>query len=146
MSSGAIAWYDHHGSTLVDTYEGLDFKAAHGWLLDLLPERPGLILDVGAGSGRDAAGLAAIGHEVVAVEPSSSMLREGSVRHEDARIRWLDDRLPALDATHRTGLTFDLTLHIAFGALGGLIAAKIVGALIRAQIPQMADVAQRDES
>jgi len=121
MSSRAIAWYDHHGSTLVDTYESLDFKSAHGWLLDLLPERPGLVLDVGAGSGRDAAGLAAIGHEVVAVEPSSSMLREGSMRHEDARIRWLDDRLPALDATHRTGLTFDLILlsgvwqHVAPG-------------------------------
>ena len=121
MSSRAIAWYDHHGSTLVDTYESLDFKAAHGWLLDLLPERPGIILDVGAGSGRDAAGLVAIGHEVVAVEPSSSMLREGSMRHEDARIRWLEDRLPALDATHRTGLTFDLILlsgvwqHVAPG-------------------------------
>ena len=77
MSSRAIAWYDRHGSTLVDTYESLDFTATHGWLLDLLPERRGLILDVGAGTGRDAAGLAALGHEVVAVEPSSSMLREG---------------------------------------------------------------------
>ena len=121
MSSRAIEWYDHHGSTLVDTYESLDFKAAHGWLLDLLPERRGLILDVGAGTGRDAAGLAALGYEVVAVEPSTSMLREGSMRHVDARIRWLDDRLPALDATHRTGLAFDLILlsgvwqHVAPG-------------------------------
>jgi SAM-dependent methyltransferase len=106
---------------VADTYESLDFKSAHGWLLDLLPARRGLILDVGAGSGRDAAGLAAMGYEVVAVEPSSSMLREGSMRHPDARIRWLDDRLPALDATHRTGLAFDLILlsgvwqHVAPG-------------------------------
>jgi SAM-dependent methyltransferase len=110
MSSRAIDWYDRHGATLAETYESLDFKVTHGWLLDLLPERPGLILDVGAGSGRDAAGLARMGYEVVAVEPSSSMLREGSMRHVDARIRWLDDRLPALDATHRTGLAFDLIL------------------------------------
>ena len=37
------------------------------------------------------------------------------------------------------GVTVSLILHIAFGALGGLIAAKIVGLLIRAQVPQMID-------
>src|SRR6478672_3124150 len=110
MSSRAIAWYDEHASTLVDTYESLVFNATHGWLLGLLPEGRGLILDVGAGSGRDAAGFAARGHEVVAVEPSASMLREASMRHSDTRIRWLDDRLPALEVTHRTGLAFDLIL------------------------------------
>ena len=121
MSSRAVEWYDRHGPSLANTYESLDFKAAHGWLLDLLPERRGLILDVGAGTGRDAAGLAALGYEVVAVEPSTSMLHEGSTRHADPRIRWLDDRLPALDATHRTGLAFDLILlsgvwqHVAPG-------------------------------
>ena len=81
MSSRAIAWYDRHASTVANTYESLDFKAAHGWLLQLLPDRPGVVLDVGAGSGRDAAGFAALGHDVVAVEPSASMVREGSVRH-----------------------------------------------------------------
>lgn len=110
MSSRAVEWYDRHGPSLANTYESLDFKAAHGWLLDLLPKRRGLILDVGAGTGRDAAGLVALGYEVVAVEPSTSMLHEGSNRHADPRIRWLDDRLPALDATHRTGLAFDLIL------------------------------------
>jgi hypothetical protein len=44
------------------------------------------------------------------------------------------------------GLSFDLTLHIVFGALGGLIAAKIVGVLVRAQVPQMADAPRRDDS
>lgn len=110
MSFRTIAWYDRHASTLAETYERLDFKATHDWLLDLLPERRGLILDVGAGTGRDAAGFATLGYEVVAVEPSGPMLREAIARHAHARIRWLDDRLPALDATHRTGLAFDLIL------------------------------------
>jgi len=44
------------------------------------------------------------------------------------------------------GITVSLALHIAFGALGGLIAAKIVGVLVRAQVPQMADVRDRDGS
>jgi SAM-dependent methyltransferase len=121
MSSRGIAWYDRQGSTLTDTYESLDFKAVHGWLLDVLPKDRGLILDVGAGSGRDAAGFAEMGYEVVAVEPSLSMLHEASLRHTDSRIRWLDDRLPALEATLRTGLNFDLILlsgvwqHVAAG-------------------------------
>jgi len=110
MSSNAISWYDQHGSALADTYEAMDFKCVHGWLLDLLPEGRGTILDVGAGTGRDAAGFVGLGHEVVAVEPSSSMLREANVRHRDKGIRWLDDRLPGLEVTHRTGLAFDLIL------------------------------------
>ena len=44
------------------------------------------------------------------------------------------------------GLTFSLVLHIAFGALGGLIAAKIVGLLVRAQVPQMIDSQKRSGS
>jgi len=49
-------------------------------------------------------------YEVVAVEPAAGMRREGQARHPDDRIRWLDDRLPDLTATHRVGLSFDLAL------------------------------------
>ena len=58
-----------------------------------------MILDVGAGTGRDVSGSVGFGHEGVAVEPNSSMLREASVRHRDKGIRWVEDRLPALDVT-----------------------------------------------
>ena len=113
MSSRAIAWYDQHGAEVALTYEALEFRAIHAWLLDLLPRKDALVLDVGAGSGRDAAALVDLGYRVVAVEPSSTLLREGLLRHADADIRWVDDRLPALEATHRTGLTFDLILMSA---------------------------------
>jgi len=121
MSSRAIAWYDRQAAAIAATYESLEFKAVHNWLLDLLPKGRGLILDVGAGSGRDAAGFVALGHDVVAVEPSAAMMREASARHPDPRIRWLDDRLPGLEATHRSGLAFDAILlsgvwqHVAPG-------------------------------
>jgi len=39
------------------------------------------------------------------------------------------------------GLTADLALHIAFGALGGFLAALVLRGLLRARIPQMADLA-----
>lgn len=35
------------------------------------------------------------------------------------------------------GLTFDLVAHIAFGALGGLLGALVLRALIKADVPQL---------
>ena len=106
-------WYEADATGLVADYERLSFETVHDWLLDRLPERPALFLDVGAGSGRDAAWLAARGHEVVAVDASRRMLAEARRLHPDARIRWLHDRLPGLDATFRLGLSFDVILASA---------------------------------
>jgi SAM-dependent methyltransferase len=104
------AWYDAHVSEVSSRYEHLVAENVHGWLVDLLPEAPGLVLDVGAGTGRDAAWLASRGLEVVAVEPSSAMREEAQRLHSTASIRWISDSLPALDHTLRLGLTFELIL------------------------------------
>ena len=82
----------------------------HSWLDGLLPHPPALVLDVGAGSGRDAAWLAGQGHDVVAIEPSPALRAEAARRHAAFGVRWLADRLPALPVTHRLGLTFNLIL------------------------------------
>jgi DNA repair protein RadA/Sms len=93
-------------------YESLAFEEAHGPILDLLPATPGRVLDVGAGSGRDAAWFAYRGHAVVAVEPSDNMRRQARERHADPRIRWIDDALP--------GLTTFLIGHVTKdGAIAG---------------------------
>ncbi len=104
-------WYQRHGKTVAEQYEQLDFPTVHNWLLYLLPKPEGsVILDIGAGSGRDAAWLAERGHEVVAAEPTRAMREEGQRRHPHPRIRWIDDRLPGLKATERLGLQFDMIL------------------------------------
>lgn len=69
-----------------------------------------LALDIGAGSGRDAAWLTRLGYEVVAVEPAAGMRDAAATYHSDHPIRWLDDHLPALSVTHRLGLAFDVIL------------------------------------
>lgn len=106
-----IAGYDAHGAELAARYERLRSQDVHAAFVDLLP--PGadrLALDIGAGSGRDAAWLHERGFTVVAVEPARGMREAAKAHHAEADIRWLDDRLPALAATHRLGLAFDVIL------------------------------------
>ena len=105
-----IAWYDANAELASDRYESVAFERVHGWLADLLPKLPAAVLDVGAGSGRDAAHLSGLGYDVVAVEPSARMRDLARAHHDDPRINWRDDRLPALKDTFATGLSFDVIL------------------------------------
>ena len=105
-----VAWYEANAAAVSAQYEGVSAHAVHDWLVDLLPSSPAAVVDVGAGSGRDAAWLAAQGYDVVAVEPSAAMRNAAQVRHAEAGIRWLADSLPGLGRTLKTGLSFDLIL------------------------------------
>jgi hypothetical protein len=68
---------DQYGPGLRDfaaRWEGVSFEEVYaGAALDLIPATPGAVLDVGAGSGRDARWFAARGWDVVAVEPSAAL-------------------------------------------------------------------------
>jgi SAM-dependent methyltransferase len=112
VSEDVIATYDAQSAELAQRYDQAELLAAYRPLDDLLMPRSAdaLALDIGAGSGRDAAWLLSKGFEVVAAEPSSGMRTEGQRRHSDTRIRWIDDRLPSLSRIHELGLAFDLIL------------------------------------
>lgn len=71
--------------------------------------RPDRMLDVGAGTGRNAAWFAERGSRAVAVEPVAELRRAGQARHGSA-VRWIDDRLPALATVRAEGERFDLIL------------------------------------
>ena len=79
-------------------------------MLHLIPTAPCLVLDIGSGTGRDAAALAAMGHRVVAVEPTAEMRMRNAALHPSRQIEWLDDSLP--DLTHALGLgkQFDVVM------------------------------------
>ena len=64
----------------------------------LLPDAPGTVLDIGAGSGRDAAWFSAQGYDVIAVEPSSGMRSRGATRAPRASHPL--DRRPASRSDH----------------------------------------------
>jgi SAM-dependent methyltransferase len=105
-----MSWYDVNADAASKRYNEVASADLHHWLIDLLPSRPAVVLDVGAGSGRDAAWLADQGYDVVAVEPSSEMRSMAQARHANKPVRWVADSLPSLQSTFRTGLSFDLIL------------------------------------
>src|SRR3954469_17759618 len=93
--------YREEAASLVTRYEGLRFEDVQREVIHLFPAPPAQVLDVGAGTGRDAAALARAGHHVTACEPTSE-LREPSRRlHPGLGLTWLDDGVPELTRVSR---------------------------------------------
>ncbi|MGK5094409.1 methyltransferase domain-containing protein [Deltaproteobacteria bacterium TL4] len=65
--------------------------------------KSGKTLDIGAGTGRDAAWLVRQGLSVFAVEPVAAMRQQAEVFHPEAGIHWIDDTLPHLKKTGALG-------------------------------------------
>lgn len=96
-------YYDSNAPSLTATYESLKATRLNAWFRDVLPAAPACGLDIGAGSGRDAAWLASLGYEVVAVEPSAAMVREAQRIHPETAIL---SRYPSLKP-HTDRYNFD---------------------------------------
>lgn len=105
--------YEAEAPVLVERYEALRFEEVHGPILHLLPTAPSRVLDIGAGTGRDAAALAALGHRVVAVEPTEALRQAAMQRHAASTIEWIDDGLPLLDRVRARGDLYGLIMLTA---------------------------------
>ncbi|WP_420507497.1 class I SAM-dependent methyltransferase [Nitratireductor aquimarinus] len=105
--------YAESAERLATQYESITFADVHRDVLHLFPALPSRICDIGAGSGRDAAALAAQGHKVVAVEPTEELRNEGMRLHDGKAIEWIDDHLPSLDRLRTRDERFDLILLTA---------------------------------
>ena len=82
-------------------------------VIEHFPQQPSYVLDIGAGTGRDAAWLASLSHTVVAVEPVDALLHAGISKHKSPNIFWVNDTLPQLWQTIAIGKTFDVILLCA---------------------------------
>jgi SAM-dependent methyltransferase len=105
--------YDVEAPELLKRHESISFADAHAPVLHLIPWAPCRTLDIGAGTGRDAAGLVALGHSVVAIEPTEELRRGAMLLHPSPMIEWLDDSLPRLAAVRARKEEFDLVMLTA---------------------------------
>lgn len=119
MSNPAsTAGYAEAADTLAGTYESIRFEDVHSDILHLIPapRRDGMpcsALDIGAGTGRDAAALARRGFAVTAAEPTAELRAHGERLHAGLDIRWLDDALPDLPRLNAAGESFNLVMLTA---------------------------------
>ncbi len=107
MTQLVLEGYDQSATELFEQYDALDTREVNAPILHLIPQKPACVLDVGAGTGRDAAWLAAQGHEVVAVEPTHGLREGGRIRHADYNIDWVADRLPHLEVLNQRPDVFE---------------------------------------
>jgi SAM-dependent methyltransferase len=105
--------YADEAEDLFKRYEGIPAADAHRAVRHLIPAAPSRVLDIGSGTGRDAAWFASKGHRVVAVEPTDAMRLPAMVLHPSPQIEWLNDSLPELALVRRRGERFDLVMLTA---------------------------------
>ena len=94
-------------------YESLAFADVHRHMAQLFPTTPSRVIDIGAGTGRDAAGFADLGHRVTAVEPTPELLARARQLHPHPAITWIGDSLPELEHVHAQGERYDVVMLTA---------------------------------
>ncbi|WP_207780786.1 class I SAM-dependent methyltransferase [Caulobacter radicis] len=106
MIEAVLAGYEADGADLAPRFEAIDSAGLYAPVADFMPKTPARIADIGAGTGRDAAWLAGLGHVVVAVEPVAALREAGRALRPG--LDWIDDRLPELSSLR--GERFDRLL------------------------------------
>lgn len=102
--------YAEEADDLFVRYEALSAPETHAHWRHLFPEPRARTLDIGAGTGRDAAWLASLGYSVLAVEPVETLRLRAAKLHPEPEITWLEDRLPGLANTHARVERFDMVM------------------------------------
>ena len=110
MDSVTVDSYNTQASAYADRYEAADMSALHRLLLRHLPERC-RVLEIGCGSGRDAAFLLAHGYDVTATDASPSMLALAAQRHPElaSRLHLLSYPCSLSLGVERAGVRVDYT-------------------------------------
>lgn len=105
--------YAEDAAAVADQWRKISFRDLHRPVLHLIPMAPSRILEVGAGMGRDAAALAAMGHTVVAVEPVDELRAAAINFYPTSNVVWLDDSLPELCLVRASAGTFSTVMVTA---------------------------------
>src|SRR5438105_15903549 len=105
--------YTEEAEELFRRYESIPASENHRHVRHLLPDRPSSVLDIGSGTGRDAAWFASMGHRAVAVEPTDAMRLPAMALHPSPQIEWINDSLADLASLRARNSTFDVVMLTA---------------------------------
>lgn len=100
--------YHRQAKLFAAQYDALSFEQVHACWQSFWPKEQ-LVLDIGAGSGRDAQWLSRQGCQVIAVEPANDLLQLGKLKTAE-QVKWLQDSLPELKAVYQLNLQFQTIL------------------------------------
>lgn len=113
MNKPAIDYFNDRADELARQYNALDRAKVHADLLSMLPEGQALkVLDIGAGSGADAAMFADRGHTVLACEPAEALRKNGKETFKNKNIKWSSDVLPEMGAASDAAAPFDVITSV----------------------------------
>ncbi|MBW7910632.1 MAG: class I SAM-dependent methyltransferase [Alphaproteobacteria bacterium] len=113
MNKPAIDYFNDRADELARQYNALDRAKVHADLLSMLPEGQALkVLDIGAGSGADAAMFADRGHTVLACEPAEALRKNGEETFKNKNIKWSSDVLPEMGAASDAAAPFDVITSV----------------------------------
>ncbi|GAA0856273.1 class I SAM-dependent methyltransferase [Aliiglaciecola litoralis] len=104
-----LKYYQKNAERLALQYDSVAFEDVHKDWLTFIP-KTGSVLDIGAGSGRDARYLASKGLKVVAVEPVLDLINYATSTSSQFDISWLQDFLPNIEEVKDLGIKFNLIL------------------------------------
>jgi len=113
VKADILKGYEEAAVELIPRFEEISSVELLAPVRDHFPQIPSRVLDIGAGTGRDAAWFASFSHTVVAVEPVDALRNAGIAKHRSPRISWVKDTLPDLSQTISLGKQFDVIVLCA---------------------------------
>ncbi len=111
-----LDFYDTNADTVAATYEQVEFAGVLRSLIPFFPET-GCLLEIGAGSGRDAVFWLNHGFDVTAIDGSHAMVEEALKMHPELRGRLTHHVLPAVlpykDRVFDIVVSMAMIMHLA---------------------------------
>jgi len=113
MDQPTVEYYDSNAGRCAARYESADMSHLDHLLLRHLPERGARVLELGCGSGREAAFLHRSGYDVRGVDASQPMIEEALRRHPELAGRLSCGAVPLPEHSPLLSDSFDAIIAIA---------------------------------
>lgn len=107
-----IDGYTEDAEYLIPSFESINSSELLSHVSEYIP-KSGRLVEIGAGTGRDAAWLASNELKVLAVEPVAKFRCVGKKLHTSSNIDWIDDSLPTLSKVRSLEKFYDAALLVS---------------------------------